>query len=74
VLWNIHHQQNKHLLNGNLVAQQRSSASEITIKISYIKNSYGCLSTILTGGDASIKPKHLSFLKLEAPAKTPRAT
>jgi hypothetical protein len=45
VLWKTQNQQNKNLKNGNLVAQQRSSAS-----------------TIIPGGDASIKPKHLSFL------------
>jgi hypothetical protein len=61
VLWKTQNQQNKKLQNGNLVALRRSSASRVTIKIFYLKNFYGHLSTIIPGGDA-IKPKHLSFL------------
>jgi len=62
VLWKTQNQQNKELQNGNLVALRRSSASRVTIKIFYLKNFYGHLSTIIPGGDAIIKPKHLSFL------------
>jgi hypothetical protein len=62
VLWKSQKQQNKKLKNGNLVALRRSSASKVPIKVFYLKNFYGHLSTIIPGGDAIIKPKHLSFL------------
>lgn len=62
VLWKTQNQQNKNLNNGNLVALKRSSASRMTIKIFYLEKFYGIQSTIITDGDASIKPKHLSFL------------
>jgi hypothetical protein len=62
VLWKTQNQQNKKLQNGSLVALRRSSASRVPIKTFYLKNFYGYPSTIITGGDASIKPKHLSFL------------
>jgi hypothetical protein len=62
VLWKAQNHQNKKLQNGNLVALRRSSASGVPIKIFYLKNFYGCPSTIIPGGDAIIKPKHLSFL------------
>jgi hypothetical protein len=62
VLWKTQNQQNKKLQNGNLVALRRSSASTVPIKILYLRNFYGYTSTIIPGGDAIVKPKHLSFL------------
>jgi hypothetical protein len=62
VLWKTQNQQNKNLKNGNLVAQKRSSASRLPIRIFSFRNFYGLPSTIIPDGDASIKPKHLSFL------------
>jgi hypothetical protein len=62
VLWKTQNQQNKNLKNGNLVAQKRSSASRSPVKIFSLRNFYGHPPTIILDGDASIKPKHLSFL------------
>jgi hypothetical protein len=61
-LWKTQNQQNKKLKYGNLVALKRSSASRLTTKIFDLKNFCGSQSTIISDGDASIKPKHLSFL------------
>jgi hypothetical protein len=62
VLWKAQNQQNKKLQNGNLVALTRSPASKVITKVFYVKNLCGYPSTIIPGGDASNKPKHLSFL------------
>jgi len=62
VLWKAQKQQNKNQQNGNLVALRRSSASMNIIKMFYLKNFYGSSLTTARGGDASINPKHLSFL------------
>jgi len=62
VLWKAQKQQNKNLQNGNLVALRRSSASTDIIKMIYLKHFYGRSLTTTYGDDASINPKHLSFL------------
>jgi hypothetical protein len=62
VLWKTQNQQNKNLQNGNLVALKRSSASKVRGRVFSVKNFSGYSLTIIPGGDASIKPKHLSFL------------
>ncbi|EKF05224.1 hypothetical protein FDUTEX481_01394 [Tolypothrix sp. PCC 7601] len=62
MLWKTQNQQNKKLQNGNLVALKRSSASRAPIKIFYLKSFYGCPDIMITGGDASNEPRHLSFL------------
>lgn len=62
VLWKAQNQQNKKQQNGKRVALRRSSASKDTIETIYFKNFYGHPLTTIFGGDASIEPKHLSFL------------
>jgi hypothetical protein len=62
VLWKTQNQQNKNLNNGNLVARQRSSASQELRQALTLKAVYGLPFTIMSGGDARISPKHLSFL------------
>ncbi|MBW4616863.1 MAG: hypothetical protein KME21_27190 [Desmonostoc vinosum HA7617-LM4] len=62
VLWKTQKKQNKKLQNGNLVALKRSSASKVPIKIFSLKSFYGYPSTTVSGEDANIEPKHLSFL------------
>jgi len=62
LLWKTQNQQNLNLNHGNLVASKRSSASRMPKEIFYEKKFCGIQSTIITGGDASVKPEHLSFL------------
>jgi hypothetical protein len=62
VLWKTQNQQTKKLPNGNLVEFRRSSASPATIKTFSLEKIYGCGITTPKGGDAKIKPTHLSFL------------
>jgi len=62
VLWKTQNQQNKKLPNGNLVASRRNSASSATINTFSLGKIYGLALITLTGGDAKIKPTHLSFL------------
>ncbi|MEA5503717.1 hypothetical protein VB735_11470 [Halotia wernerae UHCC 0503] len=62
VLWKTQNQQNKKLQNGNLVALRRNLATMMLIKNFFLKKFYGFPLTIIPGGNANIKPKHLSFL------------
>ncbi|WP_414575692.1 hypothetical protein [Anabaena sp. CCY 9402-a] len=62
VLWKTQNQQNKKPPNGNLVAFRRSSASPAIINTFSLEKIYGCPLTTVYGGDANIKPTHLSFL------------